>query len=117
MVGVTIPAAVAGAAFLVWTIAVAVDDNDKDVFPPILPAAIAIAAFVLAVVLVYLGRSGLAFAMTALGTVSVVVTLSSLYPASTVMLARLFLAERLTGRQTVGVGCALVAVLLIVRHS
>jgi cytochrome bd ubiquinol oxidase subunit II len=76
-----IPATAAGAAFLVWTIAVAVDNNDKNVFPPILPAAIAIAAFVLAAALAYLGRSGLAFAMTALGTVSAVATLfTSLYP-------------------------------------
>jgi cytochrome d ubiquinol oxidase subunit II len=76
-----VPAAAAGAAFLVWTIVVAVDNNDKDVFPPILPAVIAIVAFVLAVTLVYVGRSGLAFAMTALGTVSVVATLfTSLYP-------------------------------------
>jgi cytochrome d ubiquinol oxidase subunit II len=76
-----VPAAAAGAAFLVWTIAVAVDNNDKDVFPPIVPAGIAIGAFALAVVLVYVGRSGLAFALTALGTVSVVATLfTSLYP-------------------------------------
>ena len=46
------------AAFLIWTVAVAVDRNDKNVFPPVLPAAIAIGAFVLAVVFVYLGRSG-----------------------------------------------------------
>jgi cytochrome d ubiquinol oxidase subunit II len=76
-----IPAAAAGAAFLAWTIAVAVDNNDKSVFPPILPAAIAIAALVVAAALAYLGRSGLAFAMTALGTVSAVATIFvSLYP-------------------------------------
>jgi cytochrome d ubiquinol oxidase subunit II len=76
-----IPAAAAGAAFLVWTIVVAVDDNGKNVFPPILPAVIAITAFVLAALLAYLGRSGLAFAMTALGTISTVATLfTSLYP-------------------------------------
>jgi cytochrome d ubiquinol oxidase subunit II len=76
-----IPAAAAGAVFLVWTIVVAVDNNDKDVFPPILPAVIAIAALVLAAVLAHLGRSGLVFALTALGTVSAVATLfTSLYP-------------------------------------
>jgi cytochrome d ubiquinol oxidase subunit II len=76
-----IPAAAAGAAFLVWTIVVAVDNNGKNVFPPILPAAIAIAAFVLAALLAYLGRSGLAFAMTGLGTIGTVATLfTSLYP-------------------------------------
>jgi cytochrome d ubiquinol oxidase subunit II len=58
-----------------------VDVNDKSVFPPILPAAVAIAALVSAAALAYLGRSGRAFAMTAIGTVSVVATLFvSLYP-------------------------------------
>jgi drug/metabolite transporter (DMT)-like permease len=48
------------------------------------------------------------------GPLSVVVTLSSLYPASTVLLARVVLGERLNGRQVVGVGCALAAIVLIV---
>jgi drug/metabolite transporter (DMT)-like permease len=50
-----------------------------------------------------------------LGPLSPVVTLSSLYPASTVLLARAVLGERLNTWQTAGVGAALVAVLLIVR--
>ncbi|HKW40955.1 MAG TPA: DMT family transporter [Gemmatimonadales bacterium] len=49
-----------------------------------------------------------------MGPLSVVVTLSSLYPASTVLLARLILGERLNSWQTSGVGCALAAVVLIV---
>ncbi len=48
------------------------------------------------------------------GPLSVVVTLSSLYPASTVLLARAVLGERLNPRQIVGVGCALAAIALIV---
>ena len=48
------------------------------------------------------------------GLLSVVVTLASLYPASTVVLARIVLGERLNGRQTVGIVCAFAAVLLIV---
>jgi cytochrome bd ubiquinol oxidase subunit II len=76
-----VPAVAIGGAYLVWTVAVAVDRNDKDVFPPVLPAAIAIAAFALAAVLVYAGRSGIGFALTAVGTVSLVATLfASLYP-------------------------------------
>ena len=43
-----VPAIALGAGFLIWTIQVAVDRNDKDVFPPVLPAVIAIAAFALA---------------------------------------------------------------------
>jgi cytochrome bd ubiquinol oxidase subunit II len=75
-----LPAAALGTAFLVWTIVVAVDRNDKSVFPPILPAVIGIAALVVAVILAG-RRSGWAFGMTALGTVAAVATLfTSLYP-------------------------------------
>lgn len=48
------------------------------------------------------------------GPLSVVVTLSSLYPASTVLLARFLLGERLNSWQITGVGCALAAIVLIV---
>jgi drug/metabolite transporter (DMT)-like permease len=48
------------------------------------------------------------------GPLSIVVTLSSLYPASTVLLARIVLGERLHPWQVTGVGCALAAVALIV---
>ncbi|HSF04148.1 MAG TPA: DMT family transporter [Methylomirabilota bacterium] len=48
------------------------------------------------------------------GPLSVVVTLSSLYPASTVILALAVLGERLSALQGVGIACALIAVLLIV---
>ena len=74
-------AAVLGALFLVLTVVVAVNRNDKSVFPPVLPAAIGIAALTLAVVFVHTRRWTWGFAMTGLGTIAVVVTLfTSLYP-------------------------------------
>jgi drug/metabolite transporter (DMT)-like permease len=48
------------------------------------------------------------------GPLSVMVTLSSLYPASTVLLARVLLGEQLNTRQVTGVVCALAAIVLIV---
>ena len=74
-------AAALGAAFLVATVVVAVDRNDKNVFPPVLPAAIGIAALVLAVVFVRMRRQIWAFTMTGLATIAVIVTLfTSLFP-------------------------------------
>jgi cytochrome d ubiquinol oxidase subunit II len=76
-----IPAVAVGGGYLIWTVAVAVDRNNKDVFPPVVPAAIAIAAFALAAVFVYSRRSGIAFTVSAVGTLSLVATLfTSLYP-------------------------------------
>jgi cytochrome bd ubiquinol oxidase subunit II len=76
-----VPAALVAALFLAWTVAVAMDRNDKDLFPPVLPAALGVAALALAVVFVLRGRTGRAFAMTGLGTIALVATLfTSLYP-------------------------------------
>jgi cytochrome bd ubiquinol oxidase subunit II len=76
-----LPAAAVVGAFAVWTVAVATDRNDKGVFPPVLPAALAIVALLLAAVLVRRGTTGRAFVATALGIVLTVATLfTSLYP-------------------------------------
>jgi cytochrome bd ubiquinol oxidase subunit II len=76
-----LPAAALAAAFLVWTVVVATDRNDKSVFPPILPAVLGIAAALLAVAFVLQGRTGRAFVMSGLGAILVVATLfTSLYP-------------------------------------
>lgn len=48
------------------------------------------------------------------GPLSIIVTLSSLYPASTVILARMVLGEKLSVWQGAGIVCALVAVVMIV---
>jgi cytochrome d ubiquinol oxidase subunit II len=77
----SLAAAALGAVFLIWTVVVAVDRNDKSVFPPVLPAAVGIAAFVLAVFFVRRRSQIWAFAMTGLGTIAVVATLfTSLFP-------------------------------------
>jgi cytochrome d ubiquinol oxidase subunit II len=51
------------------------DRNDKALFPPALPAALGIVALALAVLFLTAGRNGRTFAMTALGTISLVATL------------------------------------------
>ena len=77
----SLAAAVVGAGYLAWTVAVAVDRNDKDVFPPLVPALLAIAALLGATVCVRIGRSALAFVLTAAGAFLVVATIfTSLYP-------------------------------------
>jgi cytochrome d ubiquinol oxidase subunit II len=76
-----VPAAALAAVFLVWTVAVAMDRNDKDLFPPLLPALVGIVALLLGLLFLFRGNSGKAFAMTGLGAISVVATLFvSLYP-------------------------------------
>jgi cytochrome bd ubiquinol oxidase subunit II len=76
----SLPATVLGAAFVVWTVVVATQQNDKDVFPPVLPAALAIVALVASLILVG-RRSAWAFAATAAGVMLAVGTLfTSLYP-------------------------------------
>jgi cytochrome d ubiquinol oxidase subunit II len=74
-------AALVGAGFLIWTLVVASDANDKGVFPGILPVVVAAVSVLAAVWLVRAGRDIWAFAATALTIVAVVVTLFvSLYP-------------------------------------
>ena len=90
-----LPAAVVAGSFLVWTVAVAVDRNDKDIFPPVLSAAAGILALALAVVFAFSGRSGWAFTMTGAGTVLMVATLfPGLYPR--VMVSSTDFADSLT---------------------
>ena len=76
-----LPAVVLAGVFLIWTVAVAMGRNDKDLFPPVLPAVLGILALGLGLIFLFRGNIGRAFAMTGLGAVSVVATLFvSLYP-------------------------------------
>ncbi|HEX5900089.1 MAG TPA: cytochrome d ubiquinol oxidase subunit II [Solirubrobacteraceae bacterium] len=76
-----IPVATLLGGVLAWTVAVGVDRNDKDVFPPVLPAALGVAALVLTVILLMRRRSGWAFVATAVATALWVATIfTTLYP-------------------------------------
>ena len=73
-----------------------------------------VAALVCAAGIIDMLANALYVLATRQGQLSVVVTLTSLYPASTVLLARIILRERLSTWQVTGVVCALAAVMLIV---
>jgi cytochrome d ubiquinol oxidase subunit II len=76
-----VPVAVVFAPFLIWTVAVAVDRNERGVLGPAIPAALGIVAIVAAIVFVLARRSGWAFVMTALAVLASVATLfTGLYP-------------------------------------
>ncbi len=59
------------------------------------------------------GANALYLAATQHGRLDVAAVLSSLYPASTVILARVLLKERLSGAQSTGIVAALIAIPLI----
>src|SRR5215207_8965760 len=75
------PTAVVVVAFLAWTVAVAVDGNERGVAGPLVPAVLGAVAVVLCAVLVRTWRVGWAFAATGVAAVAIVATLfTGLYP-------------------------------------
>ena len=77
----SLAAAVVGSGFLAWTVAVAVDRNDRPVIAPLVPALIGIVALLASVGIALRGRSGWAFALTSVGAISWVATVfTGLYP-------------------------------------
>jgi cytochrome d ubiquinol oxidase subunit II len=77
----SLPAVALGAAFVAWTIVVAVDRNDKNVYPVVVPAALAAVALAIALVSVVARRSGIAFTSTVFAIAAAVATLfTGLYP-------------------------------------
>jgi cytochrome d ubiquinol oxidase subunit II len=77
----SVPVAVVAGAALAWTVAVAVDRNERGVLGPLVPAVLGVAALVLCALLVRSGRSGWAFAMTGLAAVGMIATIfTGLYP-------------------------------------
>jgi cytochrome d oxidase, subunit II (cydB) len=92
---IALPAALVGAAFLVWTLVVGVDKNDQSIFPGIAIVALAAGTAVAAVVLTHLRREGLAFIATAVTIILAVVLLfTELYPR--VMVSSTSFADSLT---------------------
>jgi cytochrome d ubiquinol oxidase subunit II len=76
-----IPVAIVVTGFLAATVAVAVDRNNRDVLPAVVPAALGGATLVAVVLLVLARRSGWAFIATALAAMLTVATIfTGLYP-------------------------------------
>jgi cytochrome d ubiquinol oxidase subunit II len=76
-----IPAVVLGIGTVVWTVAVAHARNSRGILPTTVPAVLTAIALLLAFVFTRGGRSGWAFAATALGAVGFVATIfTGLYP-------------------------------------
>jgi cytochrome d ubiquinol oxidase subunit II len=77
----SIPVLLTGTALLAWIVGTGVDRNEKDVFPPAIPAALGALALLAATALVWQRASGWSFAMTAAATAALVATIfTSLYP-------------------------------------
>jgi cytochrome d ubiquinol oxidase subunit II len=77
----SLPVALVVAAFLAWTVVVAVDRNGRDLLPPLIPAAIGGVALAAGVLFTLAGRGGWAFVTSALASLSIVATLfTALYP-------------------------------------
>jgi drug/metabolite transporter (DMT)-like permease len=131
------PALLSGVAIGVFLIALAQTRPASGLWPLLMARAASVSLFAVIAIAqrrslrMPLGLFGLALAGGAvdmlantlymlaaqIGPLSPVVTLASLYPASTVLLARAVLGERLNAWQTAGVAAALVAVVLIVRSG
>jgi cytochrome bd ubiquinol oxidase subunit II len=77
----SIPVAIAAAVFLTWTVAVAVDGNERSILAVAVPAALAVLALVLAGFALRAARPGRAFVLTGIAVVGLVATLfTGLYP-------------------------------------
>jgi drug/metabolite transporter (DMT)-like permease len=100
-----IPARVASVAL--FAIAALIGRRSLRVGPAALPAAIAGGALDMVANALYL-------IAVQRGPLSLMATLVSLYPASTILLARIFLGERLSSLQVAGVGCAALATVMLV---
>jgi cytochrome d ubiquinol oxidase subunit II len=108
----SIPATIVAAGFVIWTVGVGIDRNDKSLFPPVLPAALAILVLVAALASVRAGHSGRAFVATALGAVAAVATLfTSLYPR--VMVSSTSFGDSLTVSNAASSHYALVTITVV----